>query len=158
MSGFLNLCVKTQRVFIPGWQISDNILVSYEILHILKWKKWGKKDNFSFKLDMTKAYDRVEWDFFSRNDVQIGISCRLYDFNHGCVAFVTYTVGINGYSINSFVPSRKLWQGDPLSPYLFLLCVEGLSASLIDAQENNLIQGVCIGRRCMTINNFFCGW
>lgn len=61
MSGFLNVCVhESHGAFIPGHQISDNVLVAYEILHILKNKKWGKKGNFALKLDISKVYDWVK--------------------------------------------------------------------------------------------------
>ncbi|KAK5772425.1 hypothetical protein PVK06_048714 [Gossypium arboreum] len=72
-----------------------------------------------------------------------------------CVAFVTYTMGINGGCSDSFVLSMSLSQGDPLSPFLFLLCVEGLSMILVVAQKENLIRGVCVGRGRVTINHLF---
>lgn len=58
-----------------------------------------------------------------------------------CVTTVTYNVCFNGYSVGPISPQRGLRQGDPLSPYLFLLCVEGLSSSLRQAAENGRING-----------------
>lgn len=95
--------------------------------------------------------------FFNRYDAKIGVSQRLDEIIMCCVASVSYTVGINGFHGNSFVPSRGLRQGDPLSPYIFLLCAEGFSACLVTAQKTNEITGVRIGRGSMSINHlFFC--
>ncbi|KAH1063639.1 hypothetical protein J1N35_028626 [Gossypium stocksii] len=67
MSSILDSCInETQGAFIPGRHISDNTLIAYEVLHSLNMKKNAKKKgNFELKLDLSKAYDRVEWDFIA---------------------------------------------------------------------------------------------
>ncbi|KAK5813247.1 hypothetical protein PVK06_028695 [Gossypium arboreum] len=64
MSAMLEVCIdEAQWAFIPGRYISNNTLIAYEVLHSLKMKKKCKRGYFALKLDMSKAYDRVEWDF-----------------------------------------------------------------------------------------------
>ncbi|KAH1121242.1 hypothetical protein J1N35_004402 [Gossypium stocksii] len=78
-----------------GRHISDNVLIAYEILHSLKMKKSGKKGNFAFKLDMSKAYDRVEWDFLAGMMSRLGFHQDWVVIIMRCVCSVTFTVGIN---------------------------------------------------------------
>lgn len=72
-----------------------------------------------------------------------------------CVASISYLMGINGFHNSSFVPSRGLRQGDPLSPYLFLLCAKGLFACLVADKKTNKITRVRIDRGSMSINHLF---
>lgn len=72
-----------------------------------------------------------------------------------CIVSVTYIVGINGGRSTRFVPSRGLRQGDPLNPYLFFICAKCLSTLLVEAQEKQLIKGVCLARSHLAINNLF---
>ncbi|XP_012448836.1 uncharacterized protein LOC105772032 [Gossypium raimondii] len=65
--GSYGFCIdEAQGAFILGRQISDNTLIAYEVIHFLKMKKKGKHGNFALKLDLSKAYDRVERDFLAR--------------------------------------------------------------------------------------------
>ncbi|KAA3480203.1 reverse transcriptase [Gossypium australe] len=101
---------------------------------------WVKKGNFSLKLDMSKAYDWVKWDFLARTTIQLCFHVDWVALIMSCVASVSYAVEINRGFSTSFTPSRGLRQGDPLNPYLFLLCVEGYSAILDEAKAMDLIK------------------
>ena len=75
---------------------------------------------------MSKAYDRVEWVFLERIMRHLGIEDRLIKIIMACVQSISYAVLLNGQLVGNIKPTRGLRQGNPLSPYLFLLCAMGL--------------------------------
>jgi hypothetical protein len=133
-----------QSAFVLGRLISDNILVAYETMHIMQSRMWGKEGFIGVKLDMSKAYDRVEWTFLRAVMNKMGFDSRWVDLVMKCVSTINYAVLINGSPMGIFYPSRGLRQGDPLSPYLFLLCAECLSNLLSNAEKKDYITGVPI--------------
>ena len=72
-----------------------------------------------------------------------------------CVTTVTYSALVNGVPSGLITPTRGLRQGDPLSPYLFLLCAEGLSALLRKAEHEKRIQRLTISRGGPCISHLF---
>ena len=120
------------------------MIVAYECVHAIRKRK-RKKPFCAVKLDMMKAYDRVEWIFLRQMMEQIGFAQGWIAMIMRCVTSATFAVKLNGGLSRGFSLSRGLRQGDPLSPYLFLFCVEGFSAMLKKAQEEGKVKGVKFG-------------
>ena len=72
-----------------------------------------------------------------------------------CISSVTYAVCVNGKPCGHIIPSRGLCQGDPLSPYLFLICEEGLYALIKKATADGLLEGVFVCRGGPYLSHLF---
>ena len=110
----------------PGRFITDNVLVAYETLHTMHCKKKGKKGSLALKLDISKAYDHVEWPFLKEIMHKLGFPERWIDRVMSCFTTSSIYVLINGKPHGNIHPSRGIRQGDPLSPFFFL-CVQRVS-------------------------------
>ena len=148
-----SLISDAQSGFVPGRLITDNVLVAHECFHYLRKKKKGKKSEMALKLDMSKAYDRVEWSFLRAMMEKMRFPVNFVDIVMKCVSSASFTILVNGQPTRSFTSSRGLRQGDPLSPFLFVICAEGLSALIQDAERRKAIHGVRIGRRVENISH-----
>ncbi|KAL0395138.1 UNVERIFIED_CONTAM: putative mitochondrial protein [Sesamum latifolium] len=141
-----NVISESQSAFITGRLITDNVLVAYELNHYLAHKTWGLKGHAALKLDLSKAYDRVEWIFLERVLVQLGFHSHFISLIHLCVSSVSFSFILEGQKFGYFHPQRGLHQGDPLSPYLFLFCAEALSHLISGAVSNGELHGVAVSR------------
>lgn len=156
VKGFLPLIVdESQSAFVSGRLMTDNILLSSEIFHFMRHHQAKKRGSMALKLDMSKAYDRVEWDFLGCVLIRMGFPACWIDRVMQCVTSVTYSFLVNGEASDVLVPNRGLRQGDPLSPYLFLLFAEGLGALIKKANQDKLIHGISNARNAPLISHLF---
>jgi hypothetical protein len=144
-----------QSVFIPGRLITDNVLVAYEMLHTIHTRMRDKKGFMAVKLDMSKAYDRVEWGFLKTIMSKLGFDQRWIDLIMISVTTVQYVIVANGQPCGSIIPGKGLRQGDLISPYLFLLCAEALSSMLMKANEDDVLTRVPTSKRGPRISHLF---
>jgi hypothetical protein len=105
------------------------------------------------KLDMMKAYDRVEWHFLEAMMLKLGFSDNTVRLILKCVSSVRFAVRVNGELLPYFTPSRGLRQGDPISPYLFLLCAQGFTALLNHFGGNHIDRGIRVSIHSPWINH-----
>ncbi|XP_074298419.1 uncharacterized protein LOC141629294 [Silene latifolia] len=146
---------QSQNAFIQGRHISDNILIAHEAIYNINSYKKGRYGRFAFKADMSKAYDRVRWDFLQAVLKKFGFPDKTIKLIMGCVNSVTYEVLLNGSPLQQFRPSCGLRQGDPLSPYLFILCMEVLSYNVEHAHQVGRIRGIKLCRGVSPLTHLF---
>ncbi|KAF3774613.1 Transposon TX1 uncharacterized protein [Nymphaea thermarum] len=118
---------KDQGAFLPGRSITENIIFAHECIHSLEGLR---QSNICFKIDFSKAYDRVSWVFLKNALLDLGFSLAWVDRVMMCVSSPSFAVLIDGIPGDFHPMHRGLRQGDSMSPYLFLVVMEELSRNL----------------------------
>jgi hypothetical protein len=122
-----------QSAFVPGHLITDNVLIAYESIHAIKNKRSSTNGLCEVKLDMHKAYDRVEWIFLENMMRRLGFDGRWISLMMACVSSVHYQVRFNSEETDMFTPMRGLRHGIPspltcsfyvLRDYLVFCCLK----------------------------------
>lgn len=122
--------------------IHDNLIIAYEAFHYLKKNQCHRGRGVALKLDMNKAYDRVNWDFLKKVLVAYGFDMSWVESVMALVTSISYSYQVNGFSSNKIFPKRGLRHGDPLSPYLFIKVFDVLSRLITDAHTNLSFHGI----------------
>ncbi|XP_026410488.1 uncharacterized protein LOC113305688 [Papaver somniferum] len=107
------------------------------------------------KLDMSKAFDRIEWGFLIATLRRLGFHNDWCDMIYECVSTISATIILNGRPGEVFYPTRGLRKGDPLSPYFFIICMESFSRLLVHAEVSGKIQGIRVTKHCPSISHLF---
>ena len=126
MAEIINPC---QAGFVLGRRTSDNIILVQEVIRTLRYRR-GRTGYVAIKLDLEKAYDRLEWSFIQETLVFFQLPPNLITLIMNMISSTRFHILWNGMPLLEVVPSRGVRQGDPLSPYLFILCLERLSLKL----------------------------
>ncbi|KAK3225828.1 hypothetical protein Dsin_005690 [Dipteronia sinensis] len=89
----------------------------------------------AWKIDLAKAYDKLQWGFIKQVLKEIGIEGKLNSLIMSCIMNVQYKVALNGEMSETFLPKYGIRQGNPLSPYIFVLCMEKLSHTSLNKKS-----------------------
>jgi hypothetical protein len=121
----------------------------------MQTRMWSKTGYMGIKLDMSKAFDRVEWSFLEAVMHKLGFADAWVRLVMNCVKSVRYSVVVNGNVVGNIIPSRGIRQGDPISPYLFILCAEAFGSLLHHAHIKGAISGVPTSKNGPKITHLF---
>ena len=114
-----NVISDAQSAFIPNRLITNNTTVAYEMLHRMRNQRKGKTCHMAIKLDISKAYDRVEWSFLRWIMLKMGLPDQWVNLAMETVRTASYSILINGEPKGLIKPTRGIKQGD---------CAERLSS------------------------------
>ena len=141
---------ESQSAFVSNRQILDGVLIASESL---RWLKKKKIPGTLIKLDFQRAYDSVNWSFLELVLVKLGFGRSWIRWIMNCVCTTSMSILLNGSSLPPFKMEKGLRQGDPLSPYLFILVSEALVSIIKKAHEMNLIEDVKIGKAKVSLKH-----
>ncbi|RVW35406.1 LINE-1 reverse transcriptase-like [Vitis vinifera] len=127
-----------QNAFVRGKQILDASLIANEVIDF--WHK-RKEKGLICKLDIEKAYDSINWNFLMKVVLKMGFGSRWMEWIWWCISTAKFSVLVNEVPAGFFPNSKGLRQGDPLSPYLFVLGMEVLSTLIRRAVDGGFLSG-----------------
>ncbi|XP_058767357.1 uncharacterized protein LOC131641049 [Vicia villosa] len=123
-----------QAVFIPGQQIHKHILLAYELIRGYTRKHGTLR--CMIQLDLQKAYDMLNWKSLDTILHEMGIPNQFVNWIMNGVTTITYRYNINGEHSKLMKAERGIRQGDPISPFLFVIVMEYMSRLLHQMQLN----------------------
>ncbi|WVZ83725.1 hypothetical protein U9M48_030845, partial [Paspalum notatum var. saurae] len=142
----------SQAAFILGRHIISNIILAQEITHSFSLNTWNQHA-FMLKIDLAKAFDRMEWSFILKALQRRGFSNHFCRLIYQCLSTTSFSVIINGQPFHDFRAQRGIRQGCPMSPYLFVIAINELSLTLQEAMNEEAISGISLGHNCPPIHS-----
>lgn len=130
---------EVQSAYVNNRNILDGPLIVNEVF---SWAKRSKRKTFLFKVDFEKAFDSVNWNYLDSimEQMQFGVTWR--HWIRGCLSSSRASVLVNGTPSDEYPISKGVKQGDPLSPFLFILAMEGLNQAINNAKEKGILTGI----------------
>jgi hypothetical protein len=143
---------QAQSAFVAGRHISSNIILTQEIIHSFTLKSWTSQA-FLLKIDLAKAFDRLEWNFITTGLNRLGFNSHFINLVSTCISSSSLSILVNDQPTSYFFPQCGLRQGCPLSPYLFVIAINELSLSLQEALTQTNLRGVTLAEGAPPIHS-----
>ena len=135
-----HLISSQQSAFVPKRLITNNVISAFKLIHSLGNRRYSRNGFMALKLDISKAYDRVERPFVCKVMERMGFPLSWQHMVYDCMSMARFAFWVNGIVQGHVIPSRGLRRKCSLPPYLFLLCVEAFSALIRrDEVERSLV-------------------
>lgn len=115
------------------------------------WAKKRKRKLFIFKVDFDMAFDSLNWSFLDNMMCLMGFGEKWRSWIFGCISSARVFVLVNGNPTKQFSIQRGVRQGDPISSFLFIIAIEGLSVSINEAIDKNIFKGVTLPNIGLTL-------
>ncbi|GJX27896.1 RNA-directed DNA polymerase, eukaryota, partial [Tanacetum coccineum] len=132
---------EVQSAFVADRQILDGPFILNEVL---QWCKLKKKHSFILKIDFEKAYDSVRWDYLDDVLRKFGFGEKWCGWIQECLRSSWGSVLVNGSPTEEFQFFKGLKQGDPLSPFIFILVMESLHISFKRVVDAGMFNGIVL--------------
>jgi hypothetical protein len=128
-----------QSGYVEGRQILDSVILAHEVIHSLHSTK---SQGMLLKLDLSKAFDKLSWNYLNSTLLAFGFEPTWVSWIVNLTSSALFSILINGIPSKPFPPSRGIRQGDPLSSFLFIIMVEGLSRAIKAAIIDHSLSGL----------------
>jgi hypothetical protein len=132
---------REQLGYVEGRHIMDSVILVHEIIHSLKTTR---TPGMLIKLDLSKDFDKLSWKYMHSILLAFGFSTDWIDWIMKLTSSTFFSILVNGVPSRPFSPTRGICQGDPLSPFLFVIMAEGLGWYLSASISNGTLQGISI--------------
>jgi len=146
----VNIISPKKTSFVEGRQILDGLVVAQEVIHSLKGKK---EKGMMIKLDLSKDYDRLNWNFLKATLRAFGFNNRWIEWIYNMIKTPSFSILLNGTPTATFNATRGLKQGDPLSPFLFIMVANGLGRYIKKEMRERKIKGLRLWGNNMPITH-----